>query len=329
MKKLSIIVPVYNTEKFLPKCIDSLLHQKYLNTEIILVNDGSTDSSPQICDEYASKYKNIFVHHQNNSGPSIARNNGLTISTGEYIGYVDSDDFIEPNMYSTLIALLESNDLDIISCIDDNIPNYSPVSVEELPLIIKNTRQTVLDHLLDIDCSPTAKVFKRYVVEQVPFPPGLIYEDVGSAYLHASIISKSGFIQAPLYHAIVHPSSITRHSISTKKRHDYLVINKQRLDFAIEKDYPEAIPFLISKNINAALSLLTLLHATESSQKAVYNHPYYAELKAIIDEFSNHQDAIQLLRSKDKFLLKNFYRFPFLHRYYAHLSDIVRKWKYK
>ncbi len=114
--KLSIVIPVYNTEKYLHKCIDSVLAQTFTDYELILVDDGSKDSSPAICDEYAAKDSRIRVIHQENAGACLARKAGIAIAVGDYIGFVDSDDYIEPDMYETLYDKAISNNADIVAC---------------------------------------------------------------------------------------------------------------------------------------------------------------------------------------------------------------------
>jgi len=114
---ISIIVPVYNTGKYLSECVGSIIAQTIFNqTEVILVNDGSSDHSPQICNEYAQKYKNISVIHQNNAGVSAARNNGMKRAEGKYIGFVDSDDYIHPEMFERLFKLAEETNADMSFC---------------------------------------------------------------------------------------------------------------------------------------------------------------------------------------------------------------------
>ena len=116
MKKnnlISIIVPIYNVEKYLKKCIDSIINQTYKNLEIILVDDGSPDNCGKICDEYAKKDNRIKVIHKENGGVSSARNVGVENATGEYIGFVDSDDYIEKDMYEVLINNLKKENADI------------------------------------------------------------------------------------------------------------------------------------------------------------------------------------------------------------------------
>ena len=111
---ISVIVPVYNVENYLRKCIDSILAQTYKNLQIILVDDGSSDASPEICDEYAASDSRICIIHQSNMGPTAARKAGLNIATGEYIGFVDSDDWIEPNMYEEMLKHLLDTGADFV-----------------------------------------------------------------------------------------------------------------------------------------------------------------------------------------------------------------------
>ena len=114
--KVSIIVPIYNSEKYMSKCIESILNQTLTEIEIILVNDGSTDNSGKIIDNYAKKDNRIRVIHQDNSGPSVARNKGINIAKGKYIGFVDSDDYIEPNMYEELYNNANSKNIEVVMC---------------------------------------------------------------------------------------------------------------------------------------------------------------------------------------------------------------------
>ncbi|MCU5288783.1 glycosyltransferase family A protein, partial [Bacillus paranthracis] len=114
-KMVSIIVPVYNAEKYVHKCIDSLLQQTYKNIEIILINDGSTDNSGKICDEYANESSKIRVIHQKNSGPSATRNVGIDVANGAYIQFVDSDDYVEPNMTEEMLKAM-NNKFQLVIC---------------------------------------------------------------------------------------------------------------------------------------------------------------------------------------------------------------------
>ena len=116
MPRISVIVPVYNVERYLPACIDSILNQSFYDLEVILIDDGSPDRCGVICDEYSHKDKRIKVIHQDNHGVSFARNEGLKIATGDYYGFVDPDDFISPDMYCTMIKAAEDEDAGIAIC---------------------------------------------------------------------------------------------------------------------------------------------------------------------------------------------------------------------
>ena len=114
--KISIIVPVYNIEKYLSQCIESIINQNYKNIEIILVNDGSTDKSGDICDSYSLKDNRIKVIHKKNEGVSIARNTGLKVATGEYIAFVDGDDLVHKDIYTKLINVINNSKYDLVMC---------------------------------------------------------------------------------------------------------------------------------------------------------------------------------------------------------------------
>lgn len=113
LERVSVIIPVYNCKRYLPQCLQSILHQTYGNIEIIIVDDGSTDGTSSLCDEYAKQFPVITVIHQNNAGPGMARNAGLDIMTGDYVTYVDADDYVAKNFVETMVKLLKSYHADI------------------------------------------------------------------------------------------------------------------------------------------------------------------------------------------------------------------------
>lgn len=116
MAQISVIVPVYKTEQYLCACVDSILHQSYSDLEVILVDDGSPDNCPQICDDYAQRDERVRVIHQNNAGVAAARNAGLDAACGEYIAFVDSDDWIDPDMYAGMMEMANAHDCDVVMC---------------------------------------------------------------------------------------------------------------------------------------------------------------------------------------------------------------------
>lgn len=183
--KISVIVPVYNGEKYLRQCLDSIVTQTHRHLEIILVNDGSTDSSGGICGEYAARDDRIRVLHQENRGQSAARNTGLDTMTGEYVSFVDADDFIAPEMLEKLLTAMETG-ADVSLCnirrvSEDGSPEgVCPIGDGRLP------RQEFLRKLLAEQAwfyvSPVNKLYRKRIFEKLRFPEGFIYEDEAIIY---------------------------------------------------------------------------------------------------------------------------------------------------
>lgn len=148
---VSIIVPIYNVEKYLPKCIESIINQTLTNIEIILVNDGSTDSSGKIADEYAKKDERIIVIHKENRGQGSARNVGIDIAKGEYIGFVDSDDWIDEEMYEKLYTNAKEYNSDVCVCNRNVYDEYSNIitSINVQQELIDNVNGNLLDYVVN------------------------------------------------------------------------------------------------------------------------------------------------------------------------------------
>ena len=164
-KLITVVVPVYNTGELLRECVDSILAQTYKNLEIILVDDGSTDSSGEICDQYSLKDSRISVYHQKNSGQASARNYALSIARGEYIGFVDSDDYIAPNMYETMVDSLERNDADIVVCgrlmVRGEVATVAQMFHMDKETVFENSEAVERFFTYKrVDSSPTDKLYK-------------------------------------------------------------------------------------------------------------------------------------------------------------------------
>ncbi|WP_409303494.1 glycosyltransferase family 2 protein [Peribacillus sp. SCS-155] len=220
---ISIIIPVFNAEKYIAKCLDSVINQTYKDIEIILVNDGSTDSSGSICDAYAKRDDRVIVLHQENGGVSSARNNGLKIAKGKYIGFVDPDDWISHNMYSNLYQLMIEYNADISVC------GYIMETIDSKPLnqttqvnIIEYNREEALNNILDgfqgFACN---KLFSADLIKNTPsviFDLDIHYgEDL---LFCCEIILKSKkiiFDPIPHYHYIIHENNITQSRFTPKK----------------------------------------------------------------------------------------------------------------
>lgn len=207
--KISIVIPVYNSEKHLKQCIDSVLNQSYKNIEIILVNDGSTDNCGKICDAYKKADDRVIVIHQKNKGVSVARNTGLDAATGSYIGFVDSDDWVGENMYEELLGLLLKNDLDVTECgVNEtgyDIPFTPPVNYS-----IENSLEALQRIIKDTEFAVWKRLYKKELLHNTKFLPGRTAEDVYFTLDIIVKISKMGCLDFPFYNYRSNPNGITK-----------------------------------------------------------------------------------------------------------------------
>ncbi len=183
---ISVIVPVYKVEPYLKKCVDSILAQTYLNLEIILVDDGSPDSCGAICDSYAAQDSRIQVIHKPNGGLSDARNAGLDIATGEYIGFVDSDDYIAPTMYAQLLDGLVSAQADMAVCQGVIVKEgedavFSQTSNQQI--LPAGTGSFAMIYNRAFTVNAWNKLYHRDLFAGIRYPVGLLYEDLATTYL--------------------------------------------------------------------------------------------------------------------------------------------------
>lgn len=209
--KLSVIVPVYNVESYLKKCIDSILGQSFKDFELILVDDGSTDASGLICESYKNE-GSVIVIHQNNGGLSDARNTGIRQAKGQYISFVDSDDWIEKDMYSAMLQVAEDTDSDIVVC-GHRVVTPSGAIEETVVLgnnfVLNNIEATRL--ILKDDVMPSFawnKIYRKKLFEDTLFPKGRIYEDTATIYKYFNKSNKVVVINRVFYNYLRRPGSI-------------------------------------------------------------------------------------------------------------------------
>ena len=216
---ISIVIPVFNVRDYIKQCVDSVIRQTYSELEIILVDDGSTDDSGQICDEYEKQDCRIKVIHKANGGLSDARNAGIRVATGKYIGFVDSDDWIEPEMYEKLYAVICDGKAEISIC-----GFFREYRNKSLKCCCKETlslsSEQALGELIkgsNVQDHACTKLFLRDLWQGVDFPAGMYFEDIRTIY---KLIAKAGRVQvinAPLYHYRQRKGSIVRDGFSAKK----------------------------------------------------------------------------------------------------------------
>lgn len=221
---ISVIVPVYKVEPYLNRCVDSILGQTYHNLEVILVDDGSPDGSGAICDVYAQQDPRVRVIHKENGGLSSARNAGIDIARGEYFAFVDSDDWIEPDTYETMLGLAAKYDAkmvvggryDVNADTMERTVGLCPVKEEVI------TGEEMLGRVFlwdNVDSSACDKLFHRSLYRQVRYPMGVICEDVAVFYLLAELAEQVVLFPKPFYNYYHHGGTITTSSISQKTFH--------------------------------------------------------------------------------------------------------------
>ena len=232
MSKISVIVPVYNVEQYLPQCLDSIINQTYKDLEIICVDDGSPDNSGKILDEYAKKDNRIKVIHQENGGLSEARNTGLDNATGDWISFVDSDDYVALDYYETMIKAVKENGADVVQCGHsvfstqvDKTFSYKTKTVEGFINIIKNLKRGYVWN----------KLWKAELIQKnnLRFYPKIYIEDILFSIMAANFIKKFSTIDYVGNFYRSNPKSISQAPEKKQKiKEDVYLICCKALDFA-------------------------------------------------------------------------------------------------
>lgn len=254
---ISIIVPIYNVEKYLRRCIESIMNQTYKNLEIILIDDGSEDNSGKICDEYVEKDSRIKVIHKKNGGLSDARNSGLKIAEGKYVGFVDSDDYIAVDMYEYLFNLIKNNDACISICnfekIWDNIEKKDKeieFKQSELVLDSKEALKSIIDDK-KLKSYAWNKLYKIELFKDIEYPKGLNMEDIATTYRLIYKSKKVVIGNEKKYYYIQREGSILN-SKKSKYYIDYFNVFYERFLFFIKNNlkydnvYLSMINFILS-----------------------------------------------------------------------------------
>lgn len=274
---ISIIVPIYKVEKYLEKCIGTIMDQTYKNIEIILVDDGSPDNSPQICDEYAKKDSRIIVIHQKNGGLSNARNSALNIAKGEYIGFVDGDDYIANDMYETLYNAIKENNAQMAICRAFNVNENGELMQDEIQPDIKEdikvfTKYEAMKEMLfdkNIRGYVWSKLFKRDCFENLRFPEGRNYEDIAISIKCFEKTDRIVYVNKQIYYYVQRENSID-HVKSEKNLRDAIEVSYERYKY-VKENYPE----LRKYNIYAFIH--RILCAYKDLKKMNYMDVYYCK----------------------------------------------------
>lgn len=271
---ISVIVPVYKVEKYLRKCVDSILTQDYQNLEILLVDDGSPDNCPRICDEYAQTDTRIKVIHKSNGGLSDARNVGIDQMCGEYVAFIDSDDYVDSNYirvmyelivrYHTKMSVLtirtEREDGSVCSAFKQTLPE-GKLSAEQL-----------LEDIMyqwHFETNAFCKLYHKSLFEQIRYPKGELYEDLSTTYklINKCVEGIACSCEYMPYHYIQHPGSIMNSSFQLKKMR-LIIVAQDILDFVSQK-YPAIRPAAIRRYVYSNFHLLNRAYMYPEYQNEV------------------------------------------------------------
>ena len=228
---ISIIVPVYNTDGYLQKCLDSLTRQSYLNLEVIVVDDGSTDKSGEVCDEYAKKYKRIKVFHKKNGGLSSARNYGIKKAKGELICLVDGDDYVRKDFVKKMVEAVSREDIDIVVCGYNNEISENKVLTGEKVAIELLTKQN------NMEIVAWNKIYRKQLFDDISYPEGKNYEDNLTTYKLLSKAKKVAYLGESLYVYVERPKSIMQSSKKEEKLLSRELAAKEAMEYFVgQKD---------------------------------------------------------------------------------------------
>ena len=205
---ISVIVPVYNVEEYLEECLESIRHQTYSDIEVILVNDGSTDGSRKICEQYCEKDIRFRLINQENQGQSVARNRGVAESTGQFIMFVDSDDVVKENIVEVLLSYMKA-DVDLVEC--NLVYNQEKVQKNKTIRVIfeGNSTEAIINCISfkEVKFCAFTKLYRREIIEKIPFLEGVIYEDVYTGINYLRYVRKMVCVDLKGYYYRVRPNS--------------------------------------------------------------------------------------------------------------------------
>lgn len=318
-KIISIFVPIYNVEPYLERCITSLISQSYHDIEIILVDDGSPDNCPDICDRYAKTDNRIKVIHKENGGLSSARNQGIDVASGNWLMFVDSDDYVEHNFCSSAIEKIQENNCDIVifgynDIYEDQIVSQ-PVTKNDYIISSKEALSELCsDKILSFAWN---KIYKADLFASgVRYPKNMLYEDIGTTYKLFDKANTICITSSITYNYRKRTNSILGSGITDKGAIDWYRLEKERFRFVTNK-YPEITP----KILQNYLSTILLCYNTIAGQKG------YNEIKKAMEEeiASHYYDSRQHgIRLRNLWIISHY---PYIFRFLKTIFCLAKKLK--
>lgn len=310
MIKVSVIIPVYNVEPYLVRCLNSILDQTYTNIEIILVDDGSSDNSPKICEDFANKDERIAVIHKKNGGQAEARNLGIEVCKGDYISFVDSDDWIEPTYIEELLKTAQKADADIAICDLKRVYSYenekfTQKKCQQNYTPIEAIRRLFLKREVSF-IGPVCKIYKRHLFNNIRFPVGKFHEDEFFSYKIFNNATKIAYTSEILYYYYQRADS----TMGTPHPYDLLEAEEKQFDFILKHDMTDA------QASQARLICWQILY--------IFSNNPSKQLKAKLRYYAKHL-KIQENPFVHYFMLKLFCCIPSLYSISRRFSPFLKK----
>lgn len=282
---ISVIVPAYNIAEYLPRCLDSILNQTYSNLEVIVISDGSTDGTNDIIKEYAEKDSRVVPVFKENSGVSDTRNKGLDIAKGDYIAFVDGDDYIESNMYEILLNNAIENDADISHCGYQMVfPTRVDYYYNTGKKVIQDNKKGIRDIIVGDYVEPGIwnKLYRKSTIENVFMPVGIkINEDVLFNFYAFTKSKKSVYEDLPLYHYILRKGSAATSKVNTNKLYDPIKVRKEILGYCLKNYDKELQSLSYTSYLNAVISLFRTIKNNKLKDEKSNAKKYKNDIKQI------------------------------------------------
>ncbi len=313
---ISIIVPVYNVEKYIDQCVQSIQNQTYNNLEIILIDDGSTDQSGVICDYYANQDERIHVIHQKNGGLSDARNTGLGIACGDFIGFVDSDDWIEPQMYEEMLKKALEVNAEIVQCRYKSVFEDRTIDKSGNDVVILSREELLNIYICEhsqyvIQNSVWCKLFKKGIIGTLLFPKGRNSEDIMFTTKVFCKIEKCVYIDRAYYnYRINREGSIMNEKNGSRMIRDEIPFLKEQIDYLRQCGYSE-----LAEQAEYSFYRRMLYYYIDMKMNR-RNHTYADQIIAMLRSEKDYIEKIYrkpCVKKGDRYRIKLFLKTPHLY----------------
>ena len=267
---VSIIIPVYNVQDYLARCVDSVLTQTYTDLEIILVDDGSIDISGDICDEYALHDARVRVIHKENGGLSDARNAGLDVARGNYVAFIDADDYVHPSFVELLLKTINETGAQIAVSTwqelkDGDKPRKVKTKRPRCTILTQEEAISSVFYQKKLNHSACSRIFETQLFNNLRFPEGMLYEDLAIIYPLLCKVEKVALINTPMYYYMHRQGSIIT-TMSLRRTH--VLDHIERIEEQVTDEAPQYLPAVRSRHLSACFNMLRLMPVDDPKWQA-------------------------------------------------------------